>query len=458
MALGLEPGRTVTLQTDRHSWGSWGDHPLPPVGHQGGWRDLCPAAVWEKSSFCISMWGAVPARGSLPAWPEAERSTGAQWRNMHLLLHPPSPLHPGCTARSTREGTAQTALPFLGAGAAITLPSASCTGEGHRTASSPCIIYMCVWWGEHRETASPPPVPVMRTGCTGAPIPVTTGGTLCKLTALGLHNTPSPLHGESPQESVQRSRLLAPQPPPGQNGGPVRGEHSGLPGCAALRPTPAAVVPGRAGRRLCGEWKARGDLDSTGAGAELSWQHGAGVVVGVGVAAGQAGGQRGDGTVAGAPVLHQDVDALLAAGSPGVGQRGQPPSVPALHVHPILCRRESSWSVAPRRHAAHGHEAGVARAPAERLRGTGARRERETGGWAGQSQQAHGGTCARGTDKGCLKTWERAGAAVGKHRDRARNAVVEAAGSCLTQMSSCVKTTLAMAQERCSAVRPSPSP
>lgn len=80
------------------------------------------------------------------------------------------------------------------------------------------------------------------------------------------------------------------------------------------------------------------------------------------------------------------------------------------------------------------------------------------GRWAGKCQWACGGTRGRGMDKGLPKTWERGGAAVRKHQNKARSAVVEAAGSCLTQMSSCVNTTLAMAQERCSAVRPSPSP
>lgn len=228
---------------------------------------------------------------------------------------------------------------------------------------------------------------------------------LCKLTVPGLHSPPPQQHGQSPQELVQRSRLLAPQPPPGRNGGPNGG--------AIAVGSPAALLsdlllwswsPGRAGRRLWGERRAREELDSTGAGAELSWHHGAGIVVGVGVAAGQAGGQCGDGTVAGASVLQQDVDALLAAGSPGVGQGGQAPSVPALHIHPVLCRRESSQSVAPRCQITHGHGGGsAARAPAEAegLYGTGVGREREMAGWAGQCQWACEGIHGRRMDEGC---------------------------------------------------------
>jgi len=62
------------------------------------------------------------------------------------------------------------------------------------------------------------------------------------------------------------------------------------------------------------------------------------VVVDVGVAAAHVG--RGHGRqaarVVGATVLKQDVGALLAAGSPGVGQRGLATSVTTLHVHAVL--------------------------------------------------------------------------------------------------------------------------
>ena len=247
---------------------------------------------------------------------------------MHLLLLPASPLHRGCTARPNgtggQEGSAQTA--------AIALPGPGCAGEGHTPELPPApVLSTCVSGGGHRETASLPPVPVMRTGCTGAPpIPVTMREPLGKLTALGLRSPPLQLHGVSPQEPATGS-----PPPPGQNRGAA-----GLGGSSQTRscgPGPPAELEG--GHAVSGE------LDSAGAGAELSRHRGAGVVVGVGVAAGQAGGQRGDGTVAGAPVLQQDVNALLAASSPGVGQRGQAPSVPALHIHPVLCRRESSRSV-----------------------------------------------------------------------------------------------------------------
>lgn len=48
MALGLEPGRTVTLQTDRHSWGSQGGHPPPALGHQGGCRPLSRGCLGDE--------------------------------------------------------------------------------------------------------------------------------------------------------------------------------------------------------------------------------------------------------------------------------------------------------------------------------------------------------------------------------------------------------------------------
>lgn len=47
MALGLEPGRTVTLQTDRHSWGSRGGHPPPALGHQGGYGPLSRSCMGD---------------------------------------------------------------------------------------------------------------------------------------------------------------------------------------------------------------------------------------------------------------------------------------------------------------------------------------------------------------------------------------------------------------------------
>lgn len=67
----------------------------------------------------------------------------------------------------------------------------------------------------------------MRMGCTGASHPSGCEGALRKLTALGLHSPiPSSLqvHGESPQELAQRSRLLAPRPLPSQNSGPSEGQ------------------------------------------------------------------------------------------------------------------------------------------------------------------------------------------------------------------------------------------
>lgn len=174
--------------------------------------------------------------------------------------------------------------------------------------------------------------------------------------------------------------------------------------CAALRPTPA--VPGRAGGQLCGNQRARAGLNRTGAGAELNRRRGAGVVVGIGVAARQAGGQRGS-AVAGAAVLQQDVDALLAAGSPGIGQWGQAPSIPALHIHSVLHRREAAgqWylgTVCPWAQERQGAEGlwGRQEEGAERVG-----RDREPREWAGQHQWACGRTHGSRMDKGCLVPW-----------------------------------------------------
>lgn len=205
-----------------------------------------------------------------------------------------------------------------------------------------------------------------------------------KLTALGLHSSPPAAWGESTGTGAEEQAAGSPA-----CSRPEQRSRWGVSAAGGPDPLLGPWSPGRAGRRPCSERRAREELDSAGAGAELSWHHGAGVIVGVGVAAGQAGGQHGDSTVAGASVLQQDVDALLAASLPGVGQRGQAPSVPALHVYPVLCGRESSWSVARGHHAAHGHGAGAARAPAdaERLVALG---QAGRGRWEGGQGSASG--------------------------------------------------------------------
>lgn len=98
-------------------------------------------------------------------------------------------------------------------------------------------------------------------------------------------------------------------------------------------------------------------------------------------------------------MLDEDVGTLLAAGAASVGQRGQAAGVPAPHVHPVL------------------------------------QKEARSHGW-----QKRCGFPTLGGEDGCQE---------GPPPPPPRQ---------LTQISSCVKTTLAMALDRCRAVRPSPSP
>lgn len=133
-----------------------------------------------------------------------------------------------------------------------------------------------------------------------------------------------------------------------------------------------------------------------------SQEAGAAVQLGRGVGAIGRLSARGGGHAAalpGAAVLDEDVGTLLAAGAASVGQRGQAAGVPAPHVHPVL------------------------------------QKEARSHGW-----QKRCGFPTLGGEDGCQE---------GPPPRPPRQ---------LTQISSCVKTTLAMALDRCRAVRPSPSP
>lgn len=167
---------------------------------------------------------------------------------MHLPLPPP----PRCTrgaqrGRHGREGRKELPkLPYCLGGRVQQSPSPVPAVQGratHLKLPPAPVLSTCVCGGEHRETASPPPVPVVRTGCTGAPRPSDYEGAPLQADSAGSAQPSLPPQLESPQEPAQRSGLLAPRPPAAQNRGPGGGEHSGWPGCAALRPAPVALVP-----------------------------------------------------------------------------------------------------------------------------------------------------------------------------------------------------------------------
>lgn len=60
---------------------------------------------------------------------------------------------------------------------------------------------------------------------------------------------------------------------------------------------------------------------------------------------GQVGGGHEHEALVGAAVLQQDLDALLAGGLPGVGQRRVPVCIAGHDVHPVLRRQQSRVSV-----------------------------------------------------------------------------------------------------------------
>lgn len=126
MALGLEPGGTVTLQTDRHSWGSRGDHPLLLWVTRGG--PLSRGRVGDAPFASARGEWDQRADPSLLR-PAAPKSAGVQWKNMHFLLPPP----PRCARAARLSGRA-----------------------GRMCPSRPS-------WGE-RVQPSPSPVPALRGG------------------------------------------------------------------------------------------------------------------------------------------------------------------------------------------------------------------------------------------------------------------------------------------------------
>lgn len=77
MALGLEPGRTVTLQTDRHSWGSRVTILFPSRSPGRLEGPLSRGCVGQKLPV-HQCWEAVATAGPSLHWPEAEGSTGGK--------------------------------------------------------------------------------------------------------------------------------------------------------------------------------------------------------------------------------------------------------------------------------------------------------------------------------------------------------------------------------------------
>lgn len=174
MALGLEPGRTVTLQTDRHSWGSQGDHPLPPSRSPGRLEGhLSRGCVGEKLPLHQHM-GSGTSEGIPPCTGQKQRGAqGCSGETCTSYCPPP----PHCTrgaqrGRHGREGRKELPkLPYCLGERVQQSPSPVPAVQGRAThlklLPAP-VLSTCVCGGEHRETASPP-VPVTRTGCTGAP-------------------------------------------------------------------------------------------------------------------------------------------------------------------------------------------------------------------------------------------------------------------------------------------------
>lgn len=188
MALGLEPGGTVTLQTDRHSWGAQGDNPLALLGHQGGWEGRCPWDCMREMLPLHQHAGERYQRGDPSSTGQKHRGTNGGGGETCTYHCPHLPPRTGVHSTGGQEGRVRAAL-LPREQVQRPPPPVPAVQEG----SIPKLHYLqvSVVVGRHTETASPPPVPVMRTGCTESPI-LAAVGHLCRLTALGLHSSPVP--------------------------------------------------------------------------------------------------------------------------------------------------------------------------------------------------------------------------------------------------------------------------
>lgn len=137
MALGLEPGGTVTLQTDRHSWGAQGDNPLALLGHQGGWEGRCPWDCMREMLPLHQHAGERYQRGDPSSTGQKHRGTnggGGETCTYHCPHLPPAL---GCTAQEGRRDVSE--LPYC--------PESRCSDRHpqyrlcRRAASPNCTIY-----------------------------------------------------------------------------------------------------------------------------------------------------------------------------------------------------------------------------------------------------------------------------------------------------------------------------
>lgn len=157
MALGLEPGGTVTLQTDRHSWGAQGDNPLALLGHQGGWEGRCPWDCMREMLPLHQHAGERYQRGDPSSTGQKHRGTnGGGGETCTYHCPPPAPPHWGAQHRRA-GGTCPSCPTAQRAGAATATPSTGCAGGQHpQTALS---TSECGGGEAHRNRLSSP--------CTG---------------------------------------------------------------------------------------------------------------------------------------------------------------------------------------------------------------------------------------------------------------------------------------------------